>query len=130
MRFKYPRDDEGYYFSTCAVRNFSAVTGAVMMTRASLFKEMGGYTEALPINYNDIDYCLKTKRAGFATVYAPQAQLIHYKSMSRVREVSTHEDEYFERQWAGFTTDPYYNEAMLKNRNPNYEIVPSRQLIG
>ena len=42
VRFKYPRDDEGYYYSTCAVRNFSAVTGAVMMTRASLFKEMGG----------------------------------------------------------------------------------------
>ncbi len=130
VRFKYPHDDEGYYYSTCAVRNFSAVTGAVMMTRASLFKQLGGYTEALPINYNDIDYCLKAKRAGFATVYAPQAQLIHYESMSRIREVSTHEDEYFERQWTGFTTDPYYNEAMLKNRNPNYEVIPSQQRIG
>jgi GT2 family glycosyltransferase len=130
VRFKYPHDDEGYYYSTCAVRNFSAVTGAVMMTRASLFKEIGGYTEALAINYNDIDYCLKAERAGFAIVYAPQAQLIHYESMSRIREVSAYENEYFEKQWARFTTDPYYNEAMLKNRNPNYEVVPSQQLIG
>ena len=59
VRFKYPRDDDGYYFSTCAVRNFSAVTGAIMMTRTSLFKQLGGYTEALPINFNDVDYCLK-----------------------------------------------------------------------
>ena len=130
VRFKYPRDDEGYYYSTCAVRNFSAVTGAVMMTRASLFKEMGGYTEALPINFNDVDYCLKAKQAGYTTVYAPQAELVHYESMSQIQEVSVHENEYFERQWAGFTTDPYYNEAMLKNRNPNYEIVPSQRLIG
>ena len=56
--------------------------------------------------------------------------IIRYKSVSQTREVSAHEVEFFEKQWAGFTTDPYYNEAMLKKRGPNYEIVPSRQLIG
>ena len=130
LRFRYPRDDVGYYFSTCAVRNFSAVTGAVMMTPASLFKRLGGYTESLPINFNDVDYCLKVTRAGFATVYAPQAELVHYESMSRTRTVSSDEVEFFEKQWAGFTTDPYYNESMLKNLNPDYEIVPTRRLIG
>jgi O-antigen biosynthesis protein len=130
LRFQYPRDDEGYYFSTCAVRNFSAVTGAVMMTRTSLFRQVEGYTEALPINFNDMDYCLKANRAGYATVYAPQAELIHYESMSRVREVDAWEIEFFQKNWTGFTTDPFYNETMLKNRPPNYEIVPSRRLIG
>jgi O-antigen biosynthesis protein len=130
VRFKYPRDDDGYYFSTCAVRNFTAVTGAIMMTRMSLFKHLGGYTEALPINFNDVDYCLKAKRAGYTTVYEPQAELIHYESMSRVRDVDSHETEFFEKQWADFTTDPYYNEAMLKSQGPNYEIVPSQRLIG
>jgi len=130
LRFKYPRDDLGYYFSTCAVRNFSAVTGAVMMTPASLFKKLGGYTEDLPINFNDVDYCLKATRAGFATVYAPEAELVHYESMSRARTVSNHEVEYFERQWADFTTDPYYNESMLNNSNPDYKFVPTKRLIG
>jgi glycosyltransferase involved in cell wall biosynthesis len=130
VRFKFPHDDEGYYYSTCAVRNFSAVTGAVMMTRASLFKQLGGYTEALPMNFNDVDYCLKAKRAGYTTVYAPQAELIHYESTSRVREVDSREVEIFEKEWADFTTDPYYNEAMLKNRLPDYEIVPSQRPIG
>jgi GT2 family glycosyltransferase len=130
VRFKFPHDDEGYYYSTCAVRNFSAVTGAVMMTRASLFRELGGYTEALPINFNDVDYCLKAQRAGYTIVYTPQAELFHYESMSRVREVGVREIEIFEKRWADFTTDPYYNEAMLKHRVPNYEIVPSKRPIG
>jgi O-antigen biosynthesis protein len=130
VRFKYPRDDDGYYFSSCAVRNFTAVTGSIMMTRTSLFKQLGGYTEALPTNFNDVDYCLKAKRAGYTTVYEPQAEFIHYESMSRVRDVNTHEIEFFEKQWADFTTDPYYNEAMLKSQGPNYEIVPSQRLIG
>jgi GT2 family glycosyltransferase len=130
VRVKYPRDDDGYYFSTCAVRNFSAVTGSIMMTRTSLFKQLGGYTEAILINFYDVDYCLKAKRAGYTTVYEPQAELVHYESMSRVRDVDAREIEFFEKQWADFTTDPYYNEAMLKNRGPNYEIVQSQRLIG
>ena len=42
VRFKYPRDDDGYYFSTCAVRNFSAVTGAIMMTTRVFVQAAGG----------------------------------------------------------------------------------------
>ncbi|MEM5422989.1 glycosyltransferase [Paraburkholderia ferrariae] len=130
LRFKYPRDDFGYFFSTCAVRNFSAVTGAAMMTRASLYKEIGGYTEELPINFNDVDYCLKATRTGYTTVYTPRAELIHYESMSRVREVKPFEVSFFEKQWRGFVTDPYYNEASLKTFPPNYEVVGSRAPIG
>jgi GT2 family glycosyltransferase len=130
LRFKYPRNDFGYFFSTCAVRNFSAVTGAVMMTRASLYRDVKGYTEDLPINFNDIDYCLKATLAGYRTVYTPRAELIHYESMSRVREVEPFEVAYFEQQWRGFVTDPYYNEAMLKVLNPNYDVVGGRPPIG
>lgn len=129
VRVRYPRDDDGYYFSTCAVRNFTAVAGSIMMTRTSLFKQLGGYTEALPINFNDVDYCLKAKHAGYTTVYEPQAELIH-ESRSRVRDVDAREIEFFEKQWADFATDPYYNEAMLKNRGPNYEIARSNRPIG
>ena len=35
VRKQYPRGDEGYFFSSCVSRNFIAVTGAVMLTRAS-----------------------------------------------------------------------------------------------
>jgi GT2 family glycosyltransferase len=130
LRFKYPREDHGYFFSTCAVRNFSAVTGAVMMTRASLYRELGGYTEDLPVNFNDVDYCLKAVDAGYTVVFTPQAELIHYESMSRKREVKAFEVEYFEKRWASFTIDPYYNQTMLKTRDPDYKVVPSRSPVG
>ena len=130
LRFKYPRDDQGYFFSTCAVRNFSAVTGAAMMTRASLYRELGGYTEDLPMNFNDIDYCLKAADAGYAIVYVPQAELIHYELMSRTREVKAFEVEYLEKRWASFTTDRHYNQNMLKNIDPDYKIVPSKSPVG
>jgi GT2 family glycosyltransferase len=100
-----------------------------MMTRASLFKQLGGYTERLPINFNDTDYCLKAQRTGYAIVYAPRVELIHYESMSRTQMVSTHEVEFFEKRWAGFATDPYYNETMLKNRGPDYDVVPLQRRI-
>ncbi len=130
LRFKYPRDDQGYFFSTCAVRNFSAVTGAAMMTRASLYHKLGGYTEDLPVNFNDVDYCLKVSDAGYAVVYTPQAELIHYESMSRKREVKTFEVECIEKRWASFTRDPYYNQENLTNRDPDYRVLPSRSPIG
>ena len=44
--------------------------------------------------------------------------------MPRVRDVDSREIEFFEKQWADFATDPYYNEAMLKNRGPNYRNRP------
>ena len=130
LRFKFPRDDKGYFFSTCVVRNFSAVTGAVMMTRASLYRDLGGYTEDLPINFNDVDYCVKTVAAGHSVVFAPQAELIHYESMSRVREVKLFEVEYIEKQWASFTIDPFYNQTMLNTVEPDFRVAPSRSTIG
>jgi glycosyltransferase involved in cell wall biosynthesis len=129
LRFKFPKEDDGYYFSTCAVRNFSAVTGAIMMTRASLYRKIGGYTEDLPINFNDVDYCFKAKAAGYTTVYAPRAELIHYESMSRTRSVDAGETEFFEQQWGPFTADPYYNYDMLNSRGPRYQVVPLQRPI-
>jgi O-antigen biosynthesis protein len=130
VRFKYPRGDQGYFFSTCVVRNFSAVTGAVMMTRASLYRELGGYTEELPGNFNDVDYCLRINAAGYTVAYAPQAELIHYESVSRTREVNVSEVESFERRWASFASDRYYNQTMLKKSDPDYKVSPSRSMIG
>ena len=78
-----PRNDCGYFFSTAAVRNFIGVTGACMMTRASNYRSVGGYTEVLAVSYNDVDFCLKTIERGLTVVYAPKAELIHFESLSR-----------------------------------------------
>ncbi|MCW5745210.1 MAG: glycosyltransferase [Alphaproteobacteria bacterium] len=121
-RFR-PRDDVGYFFSTCAVRNFSAVTGACMMTRADLYRRVGGYSESLAISYNDVDYCLKAREAGYTVVYAPGAELTHFESQSRKAVLDKSEHEYFQKRWAPMvTSDPFYNEHCLGVLPATFEI--------
>jgi O-antigen biosynthesis protein len=111
VRRLHPRDDLGYFFSTCGTRNFSAVTGATMMTRTEIYRRVGGYNEALPVNFNDVDYCLKVRECGCTVVYAPQAELVHFESQSREAKVEHFELEYFHKRWAEMVTiDPFYNE--------------------
>ena len=53
------------------IRNVSAVTGACLMTRADVFHSVGGFNEDFPLNYSDIDYCLKVVGTGRRIVYTP-----------------------------------------------------------
>lgn len=117
------RDEAGYFFSTCGVRNYLAVTGACMMTPAALYRAAGGYSEALAMNYNDIDYCLKLGELGYATVYAPRAELIHMESVSRPPVMDPAEQEWFQARWASLASDPFYNEACLSVLPPTF--IPS-----
>ena len=112
-------------------RNFIAVTGAVMLTRASLFKEVGGYTEALPVNFNDVDYCLKVRDVGAYSVLAPNAELICYGcAPKRSNLASLSEVEYFTSRWAAIVSDPFYNQEELTNTDPNFEFCPTDRPVG
>ena len=123
VRRGYPRDDRGYFYSTSATRNYQAVTGACMMTRTETYRSVGGYTEELAISYNDVDFCLKLVEKGLSVVYAPEAQLTHFESQSRVPWLDPKEAEYFSRRWAkAVTKDPYYNEMELSLAPPTFEL--------
>ena len=117
-----PRNDLGYYFSTAAARNFTAVTGACMMTRASNYKAIGGYSKSLAISFNDVDFCLKTIENELTVVYAPRAELIHYESQSRVPELDMDELQFFHRRWSRVVSDRFYNEAELAVAPPTFEV--------
>ena len=110
-----PRDDVGYFFSTAAARNYLAVTGACMMARASVYREVGGYTEALAVSYNDIDFCLKVGERGLTSVYAPRAELTHFESKSRRASLDIEELHYFYKRWARVSTDPYYRRVRTRH---------------
>jgi len=66
------------------VRNFNSVTGACLMMRASVFSEIDGFNESLPITYNDVDLCLKARARGYLVVYTPFAALYHYEGVSKL----------------------------------------------
>jgi GT2 family glycosyltransferase len=104
---------KGYGNSVRVAGNCMAVTGACLMTRRDLFEQVGGLPTDLPVNYNDVDYCLKLRRAGKRVVYDPDLVLFHFESSSRSSEVEQWEKELFLERWLPFSAvDPYANPNM------------------
>ena len=125
-----PKEDAGYYFSTCGVRNFMAVTGAVMMTPSNIYRAVGGYSEELPVSYNDADYCLKVLGKGLWIVYAPKVELTHMESQSRVASADLAATGWYHKQWASKTVlDPYYNEQLLTVVPPTFAPSVNQRLL-
>lgn len=82
--FQYtPETEKSYEHRLDSVQNISAVTGACLMIKASVYKEMHGLDEKFAVSYNDVDFCLRLKKAGYYCVFTPYAKLFHYESKSR-----------------------------------------------
>jgi GT2 family glycosyltransferase len=110
--YGYPAKHTGYYCRAVLPHNCAAVTGACLMTRRDVFAEAGGFDEAFPLNYNDIDYCLRVRKLGYRVVFTPHARLIHHESVTKPG-VYKEELDAFHARW-GAVVDPYYNP----NLNP------------
>jgi GT2 family glycosyltransferase len=105
----------GYANAVLIARNCLAVTGACLMTRADVFAEVGGLSEVLPINFNDIDYCLKVFSGGRRIVYDPDLILFHFESSSREPIVNEWEIERLVSRWAHIAAvDPYGNPNVVR----------------
>ena len=103
-------DHAGYFSSLLAPRNCSAVTGACLMTRADVFRSMGGFDEGFPLNYNDVDYCLRLIAGGRRVVCTPHARLCHHELGTRRPGVCREEADAFRRRWgAAWAADPFHN---------------------
>lgn len=105
--------------------NYSAVTGACLMTKKNLFHEVGGLDEDLKVAFNDIDYCLKLQKAKKLVVYNAFSLWYHYESVSRGYEDSiekirrfNHEAVKFQDKWATeLRRDPFYNSNYTDDRH-------------
>ncbi len=125
-----PRGHPGYFNRAMLQQNCSAVTGACMAVRKTVFEEMGGFDEVnLGVTFNDIDFCLRLTRRGYRVVWTPYANLIHHESASRGHQRTREEQEEFERAvdymqttWgAELMHDPFYNPNLSLNP-PGFEI--------
>jgi O-antigen biosynthesis protein len=109
--------DAGYMYTLQTVNNFSAVTGACLMVRHEVFDEAGGFDEAFAIAFNDVDFCLRLRAAGYRNVYLPHVVLYHHESKSRGVEDTPEKRARFlaeqqlmhERWGTNRVPDPYYN---------------------
>jgi GT2 family glycosyltransferase len=101
--------DPGYMERSQKAQNVSAVTGACLLTRTSLYQTLRGF-DALnfAIQYNDIDYCLRASETGFRIVYEPSATLVHRTGASRQGTYSTHENRRFREKY-GRLSDGYWS---------------------
>ena len=116
------RYNDGYFNSISSTYNYSAVTGAIMMTKKSIYNEVDGYEEKLAISFNDIDYCLKVRKVGYHVVYEPKSELIHLESVSRKPNMNIKELELFYHKWPTLSNDPFYNQEMLTVCPPTFEL--------
>jgi GT2 family glycosyltransferase len=78
------RDQVGYCGRAALTQNFSAVTAACLLIRRSTYLSVGGLDEAhLAVDYNDVDFCLRLREAGWRQVWTPNAELFHHESATR-----------------------------------------------
>jgi GT2 family glycosyltransferase len=105
-------DGPGYFGELAVNCNYLAVTGACLLTRTELFERVGGLSLRFPMNYNDIDYCLKVHEEGLRTVWLADAVLHHYESSTRQPTVTIREIEEFKQRWSDLVRwDPFYTLA-------------------
>lgn len=98
-------------------RSLSAVTAACMVVRRPVFEGLGGFDEVnLSVAFNDVDFCLRAREAGWRVVWTPHAVVMHHESVSRGHDPDVRprafgeEVAYMERRWAHvLRSDPAYN---------------------
>ena len=98
-------------------RNVSAVTGACLGIRRGVFLELEGFDTDLPVNYNDVDLCLRARRAGYEVICEPHARLRHYECQTRTPGTSLYERERLHDRWAEVLDrpDPYFNIQLARD---------------
>lgn len=86
--YKVNKENLGYMGKLCYAQDVSAVTGACLMVKKSLFDKVGGLDEQFAVALNDVDFCLRMRELGYLNVFTPFAELFHYESVSRGSDVS------------------------------------------
>ena len=115
------KDSYGYFSKAAITQNMTAVTAACIMTRREIYEEVDFMNEELAVAFNDIDFCMKIRKAGYLIIYNPRVELWHYESKSRGDENTpekvkrfNNEIEIFRKYWNKELEqgDPYYNKNL------------------
>lgn len=124
--YKVNYENVGYMGKLCYSQDVTAVTGACLLVKKSLYDEMGGLDESFAVALNDVDFCLRLRQKGYLNVWNPYCELYHLESKSRGMDDAEEkavrynkEAEAFRLKWrkeleAG---DPYYNPNFSLDRS-------------
>jgi GT2 family glycosyltransferase len=128
------RGDPGYHGRAVLHQEWSAVTAACLVVRAELYAAVSGLDERLGVAFNDVDFCLRLRQAGYRTVWTPYAELVHHESASRgaddtpaKRARATREVALLHDRWGpALQHDPFYNPN-LSRVAADFSIDPPRR---
>lgn len=128
-------NDPGYHGRAKLISNVSMVTAACLLIKTATYKEVGGYEEQLAVAFNDVDFCIKVRDAGYYNVCNPNALLFHYESATRGYDttpeqirVQQSEAQFMIKKWGKILQrDPYYNPN-LKLEGYNCDIDPNPRI--
>jgi GT2 family glycosyltransferase len=119
LAHQYCRSDSlGYFGRATLMQEMSAVSGNCLLVSKKKYFEVGGLDEVnLTVAYNDVDFCLKLKKAGYRNIWTPFAELYHHESASRNNDIAVtksqifiNEKAFIQEQWGtALQLDPAYN---------------------
>jgi GT2 family glycosyltransferase len=106
-----PREHPGYFNRAWLQQNYSAVSGACLAVRRSVFAEAGGFdAEDLPHHFYDVDFCLRLGEKKLRMVWTPYAELTLSDSSAAENDDGSQEASYLQKRWGErLLRDPYYN---------------------
>lgn len=123
----------GHGARALVAQSLSAVTAACLLVRRDVFEQLGGLDTALAVAFNDIDFCLRVRDAGYRNVWTPFAELYHHESASRGHEDTDDKRARFssevrfmlDRWGAALSSDPAYNPNLsLSGTNGEFAFPP------
>jgi GT2 family glycosyltransferase len=131
------RGSAGYFGRAALEQDLSCITAACMAMRRALFEELNGFNEELAIAFNDVDLCIRIRRAGWRIIWTPQVEMYHHESATLGRHNSPERQATFEREVAWMRKrwgevldrDPFYNPNLSLNVNFTLAFPPRQERI-
>jgi len=119
-----PKGELGYVARASVIQGLSAVTAACLVVRKEIFDQVGGLEEKLKVAYNDVDFCIKVREAGYQNVWTPYAELYHHESATRGYEDTpekklrfSKETAFMKQRWGELLmNDPAYSPNLTLDR--------------
>ena len=121
-----PRGCSGQMSRALLAQGMSVVTAACLLVRREVYEQVGGLDERLQVAFNDVDFCLRVREAGYTNLWTPYAELYHHESASRGYEDTPEKKRRFEgevhfmlERWGeALKEDPAYNPNLTLTGAP------------
>ena len=119
----FPATSDGYMGRLNYVQDVYADTAACLLIRKEIYDEVGGLDESYAVAFNDVDFCVRVRQAGYTNVFTPFAQLYHYESKSRGVEDNPEKQKRFQGEVLRFQAR--WGDLLAAGdpcTNPNFDI--------